>query len=146
MVNKPISNNKYFLDEEKIIALLKKENYKPTLILNNRNFNNITNFCSIGNYQFDINEKVFLYRELDDILNIKKLTLDKFFILIEEKIYFYLKSKIYVETKENKFCFYTKSNNTFILKAVDDSLFNGYIKLFLLSSGNLKEKNYGFRL
>lgn len=145
-MNKAISNDKYFLDEKKIIELLKKEDYKPNSILNNKNFNNITNFCSIGNYQFDKNEKVFLYRELGSILDLKKLTLDNFFILIEEKIYFYLKSKIYIEAKENKFCFYSKSNNTFILRAVDDSLFNGYIKLFLLLSENKKEINHGFRL
>lgn len=146
-MNKTINlNNKFFLDENSIVDILKNENPKPTLILNNKNFNNITNFCSIGNYQYNVNEKVFLYRELDSILKIKKLSLDKFISLLEEKIYFYLKSKTYIEIKENKFYFYSKSNNSFLLRKVDSSLFDGYIKLFLIASGNIKDKRYGFSI
>ena len=132
-------NDKLFLNEKEVLNIIKNDDFKPTLILNNKNFNNLTNFASIGNYQYNSKEKVFLFREANSILEIKKLHLKKFIELLEEKLYFYLKSKTYIEKKENKYFFYSKSNNSFILRIADNSLFTGYIKLFLISSKTIKE-------
>lgn len=130
-MNSIINDKKSFLEKYEIIKKIYKENINPTENLNNKDFNNITNLKSIGNFQFCKKDKIFIYRELPNILELKYLSLEKFIFLINEKLYFYAKSEIFIEKKENKFYLYTKNNHTFISQISSDSIFDGYIKLFI---------------
>lgn len=58
---------------------------KPTLLLNNKDFCNITGINSIGNFQYS--DSSFLYRELTNIHEVKKLKFDKFLELLKNKIF-----------------------------------------------------------
>ncbi len=130
-MNNLMNDRKSFLEENEIMRIIKKEEINPTKTISNRDFNNITNLKSIGNFQFCKKDKKFTYREIPNILELKNLNLEKFVYLLNEKLHYYVKSEISIEKKDNRFYFYSRYNHTYKLQTASEFIFDGYVKLFL---------------
>lgn len=106
---------------------LKNERFKPVGTLSNYDFNNISGNSSIGHYQYHSIGGHFTFREQENILELKKITLEDFIEKLLEKSRHYLAAvKIEVVKKNDgkyNIAFFSEDGTEYSYLKSDTSLF-----------------------
>ncbi len=120
-----------------------KEEVSPVGVMSNLDFSEITETNSAGHYQYSRDNQTFLYRDILNIREVRRVDLLTFVNKLEKKVKEYLElSGIEISIADRQYRAYLIKNDgqeKYYFTLFDKNLFNLLIQLYLYSKDEAKK-------